>query len=114
MADNSNTNPSTDASGNTVTDKTMGAAKFFTGAIGNTIGGVSRTAGNITGAATKGLGDTITNVTGETGKPLGNAIGSLGAGVNNGMGGLAKGVENAGQWKSPVASDTTDTKVTKQ
>lgn len=110
-SDNTNT-PPTSGNGNTMAGKATGAAKFFTSAVGNTIGGVSRTAGTVTGAATKGLGDTISNVTGETGKPVGDAIGSLGSGLNNGMGSLAKGAENAGKWNfgQTVETNTESTK----
>lgn len=101
MSSNENTTPSTsdNTAANTYTDQATGAAKFVTGAFGNAIGGISRTAGSITGAATKGVGDTISSVTGETGKPVGDALGSLGSGVQNGMSSFAKGAENAGQWK---------------
>lgn len=102
MASNQdNTNPDANANANNgYADKASGAAKFVTGAFGNTIGGISRTAGNVTGAATKGVGDTFNNVTGENGKPIGNAFSSLGSGIQNGLGSFAKGAENAGQWKT--------------
>ncbi|CAJ2504829.1 Uu.00g122230.m01.CDS01 [Anthostomella pinea] len=76
-----------------------GAAKFVTSAIGNTVGGIGRTAGNVTGAASRGIGDTITGATGSAGKPVGDAISGLGTGVENGADSVSKGVENAGQWK---------------
>ncbi|KAI9171145.1 hypothetical protein HJFPF1_00625 [Paramyrothecium foliicola] len=84
---------------NTASDQVTGAANFLTSALGNTLGGVTRTVGDVTGAATRGVGDTITNVTGDAGRPLGDGLGNLGSGVQGGTNSVAKGVENAGQWK---------------
>ncbi|KAH7374938.1 hypothetical protein B0T11DRAFT_269413 [Plectosphaerella cucumerina] len=76
-----------------------GAVKFVTSALGNTVGGVSRTVGNVTGAATRGVGDTITGATGSAGRPIGDGLGNIGTGVENAANSAGKGVEDAGQWK---------------
>ncbi|OKL58487.1 hypothetical protein UA08_06295 [Talaromyces atroroseus] len=51
-----------------------GATKFVTSTLGNTVGGLSRTAGNVTGAASRGVGDTINSATGSAGRPVGDAL----------------------------------------
>ncbi|GKT92022.1 hypothetical protein Ct61P_09872 [Colletotrichum tofieldiae] len=58
-----------------------GGAKFVTSALGNTVGGITKTVGNVTNAATTGLGDTITSATGSAGRPVGDGITNLGQGL---------------------------------
>lgn len=74
-----------------------GVATTATSALGNGVGGVTRTVGDVVGAAGRGMGATITGVTGEYGKPIGDALDSLGTGVQGGAADIAKGVENAGK-----------------
>lgn len=79
--------------------RATGAAKWVTSALGNTVGGVTRTVGGVTGAAGRGIGDTINNATGDTGKPVGDAFGKVSSGAENGAKSVAKGVEDAGNWR---------------
>ena len=70
---------------------------FVTSTVGNTAGGVAKTASGIIKATGRRVGDTVTGVTGSAGKPVKDALYSLGDGVEGGAKNIGDSVQDTGQ-----------------